>query len=140
MQTLDRAAFDRLPTGAADLVHLYYGLNDARAWTKRELADRFGLTVWRVDRILQESVPRLLDPSAEIAPSLEVALQRKAENIGPHVRRRGTRRQGASRSHVDGGGIRRDSYNAERCPKLREVLLLVVLQLIAGVETQLLLG
>jgi hypothetical protein len=50
LRALDRAAFDRLPARTADVVRLYYGLDDTRAWTKRELADRFGLTVWRVQR------------------------------------------------------------------------------------------
>jgi hypothetical protein len=49
----------------ASIVRLYYGMEDGLNWTKDELADRFGLSVWRISEILRQSRSMLLDPSAE---------------------------------------------------------------------------
>ncbi len=89
LRKLDPAAFDRLHAMNASILRLYHGLEDGLNWTKVELADRFGLSVWRISEILRQSRSMLLDPSAEPPVSPEVVRRRRAERIAEARRQRG---------------------------------------------------
>ncbi len=89
LRKLDTATFDRLRAMDTSILRLYYGLEDGLNWTKRELADRFGLSVWRISEILRQSKSVLLDPAAEPPASHEVARRRRAEHIAEARRKHG---------------------------------------------------
>jgi hypothetical protein len=73
----------------ADLVSAYYGLAGNRPATKKELAGRFGLSLWRVESRLKHSVATLLAPDSDGALSCEARKERKRVRISQLRRQRG---------------------------------------------------
>ena len=81
LAALHEADFNRLAPDDADLVSSYYGLAGNRPATKKELAGRFGLSLWRVESRLKHSVATLLAPDSDGALSCEARKERKRVRI-----------------------------------------------------------
>src|SRR5215472_9043240 len=89
LAALDQADFERLSATEAALVRSYYGLDGNRQSTKKELALRFGLSVWKVDSGLKRAVAVLLAPGSAGALGPEAHRQQRRDRIAQRRRERG---------------------------------------------------
>ncbi|HLZ29452.1 MAG TPA: hypothetical protein VKV73_19215, partial [Chloroflexota bacterium] len=89
LAALHEGDFNRLAPDDADLVTSYYGLGGNRPATKKELAGRFGLSLWRVESRPKHSVATLLAPESDAALSREARQERKRVRISLRRRERG---------------------------------------------------
>jgi hypothetical protein len=89
LAALDQADFERLSATEAALVGSYYGLDGNRQSTKKELALRFGLSLWKVDSGLKRAVAVLLVPGSAGALGPEAHRQQRRDRIAQRRRERG---------------------------------------------------
>lgn len=71
LRALEPAAFERLPSRDRELVRRYYGLDDGRPRTQRELREHSGLDGRRVYGIVADAVAQLLEGTPFGAPAVE---------------------------------------------------------------------
>jgi hypothetical protein len=74
--------FTRLADGDAALLRSYYGLDGQPPATKSELANRFGLTVWKVDAVLKRATAMLLEPASQAALDHDARREQMRARIG----------------------------------------------------------
>jgi DNA-directed RNA polymerase sigma subunit (sigma70/sigma32) len=60
---LDPARVASLPAPDRDMLCLYYGLDQQRPHTLREIGARYRVAYWRVEAIITRAVARLLEPA-----------------------------------------------------------------------------
>jgi hypothetical protein len=76
LDALDSSEFERVAAHDADLVRSYYGLDGNPQSTKKELALRLGLSVWKVDSGLKRALVMLLAKDGSDALSREARRKR----------------------------------------------------------------
>src|SRR5207249_7051877 len=78
---LEQPDFERLSATEAALVRSYYGLDGNPQSTKKQLALRFGLSVWKVDSGLKRAVAVLMAPESAGALGPEAHRQQRRDRI-----------------------------------------------------------
>jgi hypothetical protein len=89
LAALDQADFEQLSATDAALVRLYYGFGGNPPSTKKELARRFGLSVWQLASGLKSAVAVLLAPESAAALAPEARRQQMRDRIAQRGRQRG---------------------------------------------------
>jgi hypothetical protein len=82
LRALAPDALAGLPETTAEAIRLYYGLEDGRPWTHREVAARFGVSTSAVQEMVARDVARLLGRDADDPPAPS---ERGGGGAAPHV-------------------------------------------------------